>query len=103
MAVRKLLFAKIETTEDTDVFGGIPADATNIIDTIDLQVTPYDGDTVTKDLDRHVSGNQEQVNTSPFVKLAFSALATGFGTAGTAALYDCLLRGCGFCPNRCCR
>lgn len=96
MAVQKLLLAQVETTEDTDEFGGT-GDATKVIDTIDLQVQRYEGPRVTREVDRHLVGNAEEINASPRAIMSCGVYATGFGgPAGAPALYSVLLRGAGF-------
>jgi len=87
----RLLLAKVEATEDTDA---APA-AANAINTIGLSVKRYEGPKKTRELDRNVTGNQEQVNTAPYAEYAFQIEAAGSGAATTPPAYGPLLRGCG--------
>lgn len=92
MAVEKLLLAKIESTYGTDP----TPDNTNGIMTSGLEVARYDGDTVSRELDKNMIGNQEQVNTNPHVNASFGVELASSGTAGTAPAFGPLLRACGF-------
>lgn len=95
MGVEKLLVADIESVEDTDEFAGNPT-AAQVMDTVGLEVQRYAGPRVERNVDRHVIGNKEQINAGPQGIAKCGVYATGFGDAGTAALYDVLLRMCGF-------
>lgn len=92
MAVKKLLLMGIEAVEDTaEVLV-----AADIIDTVDLNITRYGGPRVSKNVDRHLVGNQEEINPSPFASATFGCYATAGGAAGDIAPYDVPLRACGF-------
>lgn len=88
----KTLLAKIESTYGTDA---TPA-GTDAVLTSDLQIEPYAGPVVSRDLDRSTLGGQTQINTNPQVTLTFNVEVAGSGVAGTAPAYDALLKGCGF-------
>ncbi len=61
MTVQKLLLMKKETTYDTDP----TPDGTNAFETIGLSTQRYEGDTVQRDLDRHILGGKQQINVNP--------------------------------------
>ena len=89
---KKYILAKIETTYGTDP---TPA-AANAILTSGLQRSLYEGNVVTRELDRETLGNDETVNTAPYVMIEFAVELAGAGTAGDAPDYGVLLRACGF-------
>ncbi len=89
---KKVLLAKIETTYGTDA---TPA-ATDAILTKNLSITPYDGNTVQRDIDRPTLGNDISINVAPNIKVSFDVELAGSGTAGTAPGWGSLLRACGF-------
>lgn len=60
-----------------------------------LNVTPIEADTVSRDLIRPYFGNYEQLLTNTRVSLTFEVEMAGSGTAGTAPRFDSLLRACG--------
>lgn len=90
---KKVLLAKIESVYGTDP---TPTGGANAILTKNLSITPYAGQTVTRDLDRGYLGAQSQINTGPQVQVAFEIEMAGAGAAGTAPAYGPLLRACGF-------
>lgn len=85
------LLAKIESVYATDP---VPTGASNAILVSDLDVTPMDMTTVSRDLIRTYLGNSEQLPTKIFSKLSFSVEVAGSGTAGTAPAWGPLLRAC---------
>jgi len=89
---KKTIVAKIETVYGTDA---VPAGADAIV-TSNLSIEPYEGDKVSRDIDRPDLGLSEEINTGPNVKLSFDVEIAGSGTAGTAPGYGPLLRACGF-------
>ncbi len=89
---KKVLLAKIEATYGTDA---APA-ATDAILTKNLSITPYDGNTVQRDIDRPTLGNDISINVAPNIKVSFDVELAGSGTAGTAPGWGSLLRACGF-------
>lgn len=88
----KTLLAKVEVTYGTDP---TPA-GTDAVLTSDLQIQPYAGPVVSRNLDRSTLGAQTQINTDPQVQLTFNVEIAGSGSAGTAPAYGALLEGCGF-------
>lgn len=93
----KTLLAKIESVYGTDP---TPAGIDAVL-TSDLQIEPYTGPVVSRNLDRSTLGGQTQINTNPQVQLTFNVEIAGAGTAGAVPAYDSLLRACGFsgAPN----
>ena len=88
----KVLLAKIETTYGTDA----SPQGVDAIQTKNLSINPYQGNTISRDLDRDSFGAQEQININPYVEVSFEVELAGSGTAGTAPAYSSLLRACGF-------
>lgn len=89
---KKYILAKIESTYGTDP---TPA-GSNAILTRDLQRSFYEGNTVSRDIDRATLGGFSTVNTGPYVMIEFMVECAGSGTAGDAPAYGPLLRACGF-------
>jgi len=89
---KKTIVAKIETVYGTDA---VPAGADAIV-TSNLSIEPYEGDKVSRDIDRPNLGLSEEINTGAYVTLSFDVEIAGSGTAGTAPGYGSLLRACGF-------
>lgn len=89
---KKYLLAKIESAYGTDP----TPDDTNAILTTNLTISPYEGNSVSRNLDRPYLGGQEKINTGPMVVLEFEVEIAGAGAAGDVPGYGPLLRGCGF-------
>jgi len=89
---KKVLLAKIEATYGTDA---APA-ATDAILTNNLEITPYDGNTVSRNLIRATLGNDASINVAPNVKITCAVELAGAGVAGDAPAWGALLRACGF-------
>lgn len=89
---KKYALVKIESTYGTDP---TPA-AANAFETKNLTITPYDGATVQRNLDREVLGNDRVINTGAFVRVNFEVELAGSGAAGTAPGFGTALRACGF-------
>lgn len=88
----KLLLAAVEATYGTDP---VPTGASNAILTRNLAITPYGGQTVSRDLESRTYGAQSQINTGPVVQVSFEVEITGSGAAGTNPRTTWLLRSCG--------
>lgn len=88
----KTVMAKIESTYGTDP----TPDGSDAILTSNLSITPYQGNTVSRNLDRINLGNEEQINTGPNVQVTFSVELAGAGAAGTVPGFGVLLRAVGF-------
>ena len=89
---KKSLLVKLESIYDTDP----TPDGSNVIVTKGLTINPYEGNTVTRDIDREALGNDAEINTAPYVTVSFDVELAGSGAAGTAPGYGPLLRACGF-------
>lgn len=87
------VLAKKETTEGTDAS---PTGAANAVLTHGLALTPLAGDTVQRDVDREVLGNDLAIHVNTHVMVEFDVEVAGSGAAGTAPAYAELLMGCGF-------
>ena len=88
----KALLAKLESLYSVDP---TPA-GVDAVQTKNLSINPYTGNTISRDLDRETLGGQEQININPHVEVSFEVELAGSGTAGTAPAYGTLLRACGF-------
>ena len=89
---KRLILAKAETTYGTD---SSPAGADAIL-VRNLDITPLEADTVSRDLIRPYLGNSEQLLGNTRVGITFEVELAGSGTAGTAPRYGALLKACGF-------
>jgi len=87
----KTLLAKIESSYGTDP----SPTGSDAVQTKNLSITPYTGNTISRDLDRETLGAQEQINVNPHVEITFDVELAGSGTAGSPPAYGALLRGCG--------
>lgn len=88
----RLLWAKIESTYGTDP---TPTNADTIL-TQGLTISPYQGNTVSRDYDSPALGNSEIINTGPYAEVQFNVELAGSGAAGDAPGYGVLLKACGF-------
>lgn len=86
------VLAKTEVTYNVDP---TPTGAANAILTKGAVPQPLLGNRVTRDLDRSTWGAQSEINTGPYVTVAFSVEIAGAGAAGTAPKYGPLLLACG--------
>jgi len=86
------VIAKQEATYGVDP---VPTGAANAILTKGAAPQPLLGNRVTRDLDRSNWGAQTEINTGPYVTVAFSVEIAGGGAAGTAPKYGPLLLACG--------
>lgn len=91
-ARKQIVLAKIEAVYGTDP---VPVEGTNAILTKNLQRTMYDGARVQRDLNYPYMGNDNSINTAPFVTVTFDVELAASGTAGTAPQFGPLLRACG--------
>lgn len=88
----KVIFAKTEVTYGTDP---TPI-GTDAVLTSNLQIQPYVGPTVSRNLDRSTLGGQSVVNTNPYSVITFDVELSGSGTPATAVAWDAVIKGCGF-------
>ena len=89
------LLAAIESTEDTDA---APA-AANAILTTGITPALYEGNRVSRDLDRAYFGAQDQINVNPHMGLQFGVEYAGAGSVDGVPGFDPLLRVCGLVPT----
>lgn len=89
---KKVLLAKIETTYGVDAGD---TGALNAILVRNLEVIPLDAEIVNRDLLRPFLGAQDQLIAAQKVQVTCEVELQGAGTAGSAAPYGPMLRGCG--------
>jgi len=89
---KRLILAKAEATYGTD---STPAGADAVL-VRNLDITPLEADTVSRDLIRPYLGNSEQLLANTRVGITFEVELAGSGTAGTAPRFGALLKACGF-------
>lgn len=89
---KKVLLAKVESGYGTDAS---PSGASNAILAHDMNISPMEGDTVSRNLVRPTLGNDLQIHVGTHVMMEFDVEVAGSGAAGTAPAYAPLLRGCG--------
>jgi hypothetical protein len=90
LSKKRLIICKIETTYGTD---SAPT-GTDALLVRNLDVTPLNAETVSRDLVRSYYGNYEQLLTKTSSSLSFEVELAGSGTAGTAPKYDAALQAC---------
>ncbi|TCT37427.1 phage tail tube protein [Martelella mediterranea] len=89
---KKAILVKIEDTYATDA---APTAAEGIL-AANVEMTPMEGQELSRDLMLPYMGNQGVILTGLYARLVFDVEIAGSGTAGTAPKYDALLRACGF-------
>ena len=89
---KRLILAKTESTYGTDP---TPTGSANAILVRNLEITPLQADTVTRDLIRPYLGNSDQLLAQTRVEVTFEVELAGSGTAGTAPAYGPVLKACG--------
>ena len=88
----RLIQTKIESSYATD-----PSPAgTDAVLVRNLDVSPIEAETVSRDLIRSYMGNSDQLLANTRVAINFEAEIASSGTAGTASRLDSLIRACGF-------
>lgn len=88
---RQLLLAETEVTYGTDP---TPTSSANAILVRNIEVTPLEADTVSRELIRPYLGQSEQLLAQTRVLVNFEVELAGSGTAGTAPAYGPLLEAC---------
>lgn len=88
---KRLILAKIEASYGTD---SSPV-GTDAVLVRNLEITPIEAETVSRDLIRPYLGNSAQLLSNTRVSITFEAELAGSGAAGTASKIDSLLRACG--------
>ena len=89
---KRLLLAKTESTYGTDP---TPTGAANAVLVRNLEITPLQAETVTRDLIRPYLGNSDQLLAQTRVEVTFEVELAGSGAAGTAPAYGPVLQACG--------
>jgi hypothetical protein len=89
---KRLILAKTESTYGTDP---TPTGAANAILVRNLEITPLQAETVSRDLIRPYLGISDQLLAQTRVELTFEVELAGSGTAGTAPAYGAVLKACG--------
>jgi hypothetical protein len=89
---KRSILAKIESSYGSD---SSPTGAANAILIKNLNVTPMEMNLLPRDNIKPYLGNNEEIPAYVYGKLDFEVELAGAGTAGTAAPYGPLLRGCG--------
>lgn len=90
---KKTLLAKIETTYGQDP---TPTGAANAIETFDLEIDDFQGNTEKADIDRPTLGNAIEYHVGIYVMLRFKVRLAGAGSAGGIPAFGPLLRMCGW-------
>jgi hypothetical protein len=89
---KRLILAKSEATYGTD---STPTGASNAILVRNLEITPLQAETVSRDLIRPYLGVSDQLLAQTRVEVTFEVELAGSGTAGTAPAYGPVLKACG--------
>jgi hypothetical protein len=89
----KAILAKIEATVGTDA---APTGAANWIEARNVSFTPYDAETVDRNIEQPFLGNGGKLPTGKYASLSFEAAVVGAGTAGVRPGIAPLLMACGF-------
>lgn len=92
---KRLIICKIEATYGTD---SAPTGAEALL-VRNLDVTPLNAETVSRDLVRSYYGNYEQLLSKTSSTISFEVEMAGSGTAGTAPKYDPVLQACALAPT----
>ena len=87
------ILAKIEVTYGTDP---VPTGLANAMLVSNLALTPLNAQNVDRGLIRNFMGGSDQLVGNAHKELSFDVEVAGSGTAGTAAAWGPLLRGCGW-------
>lgn len=89
---KRLILAKSEATYGTDP---TPTGAANAILVRNLEITPLQAETVSRDLIRPYLGVSDQLLAQTRVEVTFEVELAGSGAAGTAPAYGPVLKACG--------
>lgn len=88
---KQLIVVAAESTYGTDATPG----GSDAVLVREIDFTPIQADTVSRDLIRSYLGNSDQLLANTRVELTFEVELAGSGTAGTAPKYDAILDACG--------
>jgi hypothetical protein len=89
---KKTLLAKIEATYGTD---SAPSGAANAIQTKDLEISPLEGEALTRALDKEMLGADPATIVGQLVNVKFKVELAGSGTAGSPPAWGPLVIACG--------
>lgn len=89
----QILLAKIETTEGTDA---APDGTDVILTTGGIDVSVYEGNTVSREVDSVQPKNSVQINTGPYSTWSAKCDAAGSGDSAKPPAFGVLLQACGF-------
>jgi hypothetical protein len=92
---KRLIIAKVESSYGTD---SAPTGSDALL-VRNLEVTPLNAETVSRDLIKPYYGNSEQLLSRTSSALSFEVELAGSGTAGTAPKYDAVLQACALAPT----
>jgi hypothetical protein len=92
---KRLIIAKVETTYGTD---SAPTGSDALL-VRNLEVTPLNAETVSRDLIRPYYGNSENLLSRTSSTLSFEVELAGSGAAGTAPKFDAVLQACALAPT----
>lgn len=92
IARKKVILAKIETTYGSD---STPTGAANALLVRNLNINPFEADSVDRNLIKPYLGRSQQVMVGQRVVIDFEVEIAGSGTAGTAPAWGPLMRACG--------
>lgn len=88
----KIVLFKLETTYGTDP---TPTGAADALLVVDVELTPMQGEDVSRNLDLPYFGHQGTIAAALHARLSFKVELAPSGTAGTAPAWGRLLRACG--------
>lgn len=86
-----IVLAVAEATYGT----AVAADGTNAIMTSNASLSPLEGSTLSRNLDRATFGNDQQLHYGSHVMMSFDVELVGSGTLGTAPAWGKLMKACG--------
>ncbi|MDR2208816.1 MAG: hypothetical protein LBE22_07600 [Azoarcus sp.] len=89
----KAILAKVETTTGEDA---VPTGALNWIEARNVEFTPYEAETVERNIEMPYFGNGGTLPTGKYASLSFQVAIVGPGTPGEAPKVAPLLLACGF-------
>jgi len=89
---KRLILAKTEAVYGTD---SVPVGGSDAILVRNLEITPLQAETVSRDLIRPYLGVSDQLLAQTRVEVTFEVELAGSGTAGTAPAYGAVLKACG--------
>lgn len=90
LATKKAIFAKAETTYGT----AVSTASTDAILVSNLEVQPFEGDLVDRNLVKPYFGNSDVLVANARTRVSFSVEIAGTGTVGAVPHYGALLRAC---------